>query len=117
MAEQDRHNLRKLSPLDPRRTEVSPAPPPDDPADIATPDHPESDRAGKILSASLKFLGTVSTGIGAVPEPVRVVQTQPQRVDDGLHLPLSEMVQLQATADMFLQPARAEALSQTLGSE
>jgi hypothetical protein len=27
------------------------------------------------------------------------------------------MVQLQATADLFLQPARADALSQSLGSE
>jgi hypothetical protein len=85
-------------------------PPPDDPADIATPDHPDSDRAAKILSASLKFLGAVSAGISAMPESVQVVQTQTLPVDDSLHLTLSEMVQPQATADMFLQPVRAETL-------
>jgi hypothetical protein len=119
MAEQDRHNFRKLSPLGPRQTEVPPVPPPVDPAEAAdvAPDHSDPDHAAKVLSASLRLLGSAGLGMMATPAAAEVVQSQTQTVDTSLHLTLSEMVELQTTADMFLQPARAEALSQNLGSE
>jgi hypothetical protein len=114
MADQDRHNLSKLSPLGARYAEVPPEPPPVDPAeDVADAPHHTS----KTLSASVRFLGTVAAGMIATPAAAEVVQSQTQTADPSLHLTLLQMVQLQGTADLFLQPARAEALSQNLGSE
>jgi hypothetical protein len=99
VAEQDRHNLHKLSPLGARHTEVPPEPTPVDPAeaaDVAEAPHHTS----KALSASVRFLGTVAAGMIAAPAAAEVVQSQTPTVDTSLDLTLSQVVQLQATADI-----------------